>query len=863
MTDDWGNDPLIGSTLDMGTIVVTPDPPKVSRETLRKKLIDQGYSEAGAEGVIRNFYRESRLEPNAVGDGGTSIGLGQWHKERKDALEAFAKERGGSATDPDIQLAFFDNEMREKFPKLREQLISAENSDEAEDSFKRIYERPASVLWANNPQGQPVLSTDRFRFSGYAMGEHDGRKNTSVVYMDPQDYLDLSPDLEGDAAADRSGKSLAASLARGEEVESIPTLDVSLSGPTATVTDQDGRHRALFAQQAGVQAIPVAMRQSGSGQPTEIQGATGKILPFDFRKVTDLLVPRAEAAEPAKTDWGNDPIQTWGNDALQTEGQAAPEPTLAEKASALEAKEAAFNRGIDEGFLSGLRDPIEGGAQLLSHLAPAPVANAVNTANNWLARNTGLVAPVPEGGVDQMVRDREARLQAEGVDPFARFAGEIASPVNYALPGAAPTTTLGRLGAGALAGGWSALIQPTMSDNYWRDKATDTAAGLLAGAATGAVSEGVGKLAGGPSATSLARRLMNEGVQLTPGQMAGGVARRTEDALASVPVLGSAIRKAQRRSIETFNRAAINRSLGDLGVSLPKGLDSGHEAIAYAQQQFQRAYDGVIPRMVGQLDPGLQGDLGRIAKLGQNLPTAQQQQLMGVIQHDVLAKFSPGGGITGQTAQEIGTSLDNLVNTMRRDASPDVRRLGTAIREVDAAMDRMMARLNPVLQQVKDRIDAGYSKFKVVQQASRYAASLRESPDGTFTPSQLNQAVLARDRSKDKAAYALGDALLQDLAGPARQVLPSVVPDSGTPERGMLMMTLGGAAHIEPHTAAMAGAAMLPYTRPGMTTLNRLAQPQTGQFLRNFGAGLAPAAGIGAGSSIPTIVVTPSGAAQQ
>ena len=185
-----------------------------------------------------------------------------------------------------------------------------------------------------------------------------------------------------------------------------------------------------------------------------------------------------------------------------------------------------------------------------------------------------------------------------------------------------------------------------------------------------------------------------------------------------------------------------------------------------------------------------------------------------------------GGRLPGDAVQKIGTQLDALAKPMRISDNPYVQQMGRLLGEADNAVDRMMARQNPALQAAKDKIDAGYAKFKTVQAASRAVGT---HSDGTFTPAQLNRAIAARDRSKDKAAFARGDALMQDLAIAARDVLPQKVPDSGTPERAALMALITGNAYLEPHSALALGAAAVPYTAPGSKAVNwivnRLSQP--------------------------------------
>lgn len=124
----------------------------------------------------------------------------------------------------------------------------------------------------------------------------------------------------------------------------------------------------------------------------------------------------------------------------------------------------------ESGF-QGVVDPLLGGVQLGSHL-------------------TGIGTE----SLDKFLADREAKLQARGIGehPWARFAGDALSPINY-LPGG----ILGRLGVRGLsralgAGAGVGLLQPTEpGDNYATSKAEQAAVG----AGTGLIFHGAEKLA--------------------------------------------------------------------------------------------------------------------------------------------------------------------------------------------------------------------------------------------------------------------------------------------------------------------------------------------------------------------------------
>lgn len=880
-------------------------PAKLSYDAAVAKWQARGYPKPSAMGMADNLMRESGGDPTAIGDHGTSRGLFQEHDSRKDELEAYAKKQGKSPDNPDVQFDFADQEIKTKFPTLYKQLMAGTDRSGAEDSFKRIFERPASIMWDKSPS----LASDKYRFSDYAMKEHDGRKNTDVVFMSPADYLDLSPELDGKPFSNASGRALKASVGRGEPVESVPTLDMQVDGNTGTVTDQDGRHRALLAQQEGVDAIPVAIRQKGQGTPTEIQGMSGAILPNDFRKAADVPKaaprPAANAANPAPNQ---DPISLQGQDQPATGQPAQPDQrsllgrigdAIIPRAEAAEPSTGSTTLGapVDYDPFAGSAGGGQQSAASQSTTLGAPVdhdpfaqpdgmvMSAVKGAGAGLGKTVlagqelvgkGLEAVGATAPGEWLVNDARKGIANLGQEiapdqaahPIATGIGDIAG--GMVLPGGIAGKIGGNaLRAAAIGGGVAGLLTPSAGDggDYWKDKALQTGAGAAGGAVTGKVGNALAGMVA-PRLRATVGTLMGEGVELTPGQMAGGAMKRAEDAMASIPILGSAIRAAQRRSIQTFNRAAINRSLADINASLPQGTESGHDAISYAEQQFRDAYNQVIPSMRGIRDPVFMQNLNNIITRAhaQGTPTELPQEYIDrlnfAIQNEIIDRFDANGHISGDLAQNVGTRLDELIGPMIRSDNPYTQKIGYALRQADRALDDMMSAHNPMLQAAKDRIDSGWAKFKTVQRA---AAAAGAHPDGTFTPAQLSRSVLARDRSKDKAAFARGDAMMQDLASAARDVLPQTVPDSGTPERAALMGILGGAAKFEPHTAAALGLSALPYVSPVSRTtnavVNRLAQTPgparnaLAEILRRSGALAAPAAGSLAAGSIPTMSI--------
>jgi hypothetical protein len=129
------------------------------------------------------------------------------------------------------------------------------------------------------------------------------------------------------------------------------------------------------------------------------------------------------------------------------------------------------------------------------------------------------------------------------------------------------------------------------------------------------------------------------------------------------------------------------------------------------------------------------------------------------------------------------------------------------------------------------------------------AASYMGADDGVFSAGQLQSAVKAMDRSKDKGKFSRGDALMQDLSDAGKSVLGDKVPNSGTADR---LMNVGavGASLVNPAVpiGLLGGAAA--YSQPVQSLLRgavssrpALAQPIAG-LLNRTSPVFSPAFGL-------------------
>ena len=462
--------------------------------------------------------------------------------------------------------------------------------------------------------------------------------------------------------------------------------------------------------------------------------------------------------------------------------------------------------------------------------------------------------PQTGGAIADKARSLNADLTAATAPdiqraPVAGTVGEVGSYL--AAPGRAlATVDLGRPVVNALVqGAATGALEPTAGGDFWRQKLGQV--GL--GAAAGGVTHVAGNALAGIVAPQLAgprAALFNEGVNLTPGQALGGIARRIEDKATSLPLVGDAIQNARAKGIESFDRAAINRTLAPIGEALPAPLKAGRTAIDFAHERLSDAYDKLLPHLKGALDPELQQDIGAVEGLGGNLPEAQQRQLNSIIKNEITDRFTSGGVTSGRSLKDIESELGRIARENGRSSDYDVRRLGTAVQELQASVRRMVERQNPAQQGALSKINEGWANLLRVERAAGSAGA----QGGVFTPAQLANAAKAFDSSRNKSGFARGNALMQDLTDAGKSVLPSTVPNSGTTDRLLLSALMGGGgleAYLgNPLPLVAAGAAALPYTSPGMALVrNYLAgAPQArgavASVLRRIGSAAVPGSAL-------------------
>lgn len=467
------------------------------------------------------------------------------------------------------------------------------------------------------------------------------------------------------------------------------------------------------------------------------------------------------------------------------------------------------------GWIKGMRDPIDGGAQLLEKLMPDFIRENVNTFNNWLVDKGVPLERLGEGGLDQLIKTQEQQYQAArakagetGID-WDRLGGNIVSPANLAIASKIPqaASMTGKLATGALGGAGMSSLQPVTQGDYWDEKRSQAAVGGVTGLVAPMVTSAASRIVK-PKSTPEVQTMLKEGVSVTPGQALGGSFKRTEEAATSLPIVGDIIKGAQRRGIYDFNKMAINKALAPIREKLPKDIDAGYKAVEYAGEKLSKAYDDILPNIKVKMDGQFYADIAGLKKLASNLPDDKYNQFNRIIKNEVLDRFTDSGLATGSTLKEVESKLGKMYRGYLREQDYDTNHLGEAIQETLHSIRKLMQRQNPKYAKELKRINAGYANFMRVERAAGYSGA----KEGIFTPSQLRGATKAMDTSKNKRQFSRGKALMQDVADAGESVISQKVPDSGTPYRAMVGAgALAGGYMIDPTTLMMAGAASLPY----------------------------------------------------
>ena len=341
---------------------------------------------------------------------------------------------------------------------------------------------------------------------------------------------------------------------------------------------------------------------------------------------------------------------------------------------------------------------------------------------------------------------------------------------------------------------------------------------------SGAVSAGLSGIAGPvlqkvlPTKTPQAKELMEEGVELTPGQAMGGAEgsvigkglQRLEETATSIPMLGTG--EALQRSKETFNMAVYNRALDKIGYQMPKNINIDDAPKVFQKTILDRLNQTVSTLKVKNI-PELQQNINNVL-LDSPLTKTEIKAINNKLNKMIFEK-SKRKTVSGQLAGKDLQKADSYLNKQARNYSTSTdaaqREIGDVYSDIYSVFSDHLIKNNPqsIVKNYKNAKNA-YADLLTISKAGTVAAG-----DSVFTPKQLLRQSRALDPTSAKRKSFIGEGRLQDIGRLGEDVIGKGVPESGTTGRMLTASAaLGGLGAVDPLSAAIASMTLGSYQSP-------------------------------------------------
>jgi hypothetical protein len=421
----------------------------------------------------------------------------------------------------------------------------------------------------------------------------------------------------------------------------------------------------------------------------------------------------------------------------------------------------------------------------------------------------------------------------------AGFVGGLATDVaSFAVPGGAALKVARALPAAMRLARAAPLLAP-LAANTALDTGLaaayapeDRGEAALAGAAGSVAGQGLaraaGRVLGGVFTPSdAARRLMDRGIQPTVGQSVGGLANRTEQAIAGIPIVGGPINRARTRTAEDILRSGADISDRNIAPyrNMPgrvvAGLNelpnnaTGNELLNVVNSNASAIYTDAL-NLVGNVNmsnaPAALTALATRSAAG----NAVEPRLLTNFIDEIITPNIQGGMIHGQQWKFVDSELGNIAASFRAGGERQNRPLANAFTDLQTWWRTDLAsKVPPELTGQINAANAAWRQMLPLEQAASYSGA--RGRGGLPSGNELQRAVAQLDRSRfDRGSRYNADEMAR-LANDANSVTGNVLGDSGTALRMAAMGATGATAafmNAVPQLAASRAATQIGYLRP-------------------------------------------------
>ena len=366
--------------------------------------------------------------------------------------------------------------------------------------------------------------------------------------------------------------------------------------------------------------------------------------------------------------------------------------------------------------------------------------------------------------------------------PATAIGAEVVGSLPTAIVGGAGLARLGLKAPSLIAGTEGAIYGFGSGEDNVQDR-------LKSSAITGTASAVGSKILGQVAKSESAKKLIKEGVNLTTGQTIGGVSKRIEDSLTSLPFSGGSVEFGQTRALEQFNNLVFNEALKPINKQIKKGV-VGQEAFNEANKLINQEYDKIIPKTSITNIDNFNNNLENI--LSEQAPSVAKQvitKIKKIGKDKILTNQKDGTIITGKNLKDIDSTLGSEgVKLLKGTANQ--RDIGNVLLQIRDALKKEILFQNPNYGEKLEKANQAFRNLLPINNA----VLAGKTASGVFTPSQLLRGIQSSDFTKRKKLTARGKAPLQTLAQTGQQVFGNKLPESGTANR--LLTGLGTAGLI-------------------------------------------------------------------
>ena len=134
------------------------------KRAIFEELTQLGLNKVQISGVIGSLSGESgkHLDTKAIGDNGTSVGIAQWHKTRKNSLINFSKKNNLDYTTGAAQVKYLRHELETTHKHVLDKMLKTTTVEDATKVWTNVFEIPSTAAYRNSIGKRIQFARDYF-----------------------------------------------------------------------------------------------------------------------------------------------------------------------------------------------------------------------------------------------------------------------------------------------------------------------------------------------------------------------------------------------------------------------------------------------------------------------------------------------------------------------------------------------------------------------------------------------------------------------------------------------------------------------------------------------------------------------------